>query len=95
MTVTDTHLERITHRDLRNNSAEILRRVAAGESFEVTNHGVVVGVLTPPRTRELERLRAAGRTRRPSKSWTDPWEVPAVQLDESSDEVLADLRGDR
>ncbi|MSV74139.1 MAG: type II toxin-antitoxin system prevent-host-death family antitoxin, partial [Actinobacteria bacterium] len=29
----------ISHRELRNNSAEILRAVAAGESFVVTNHG--------------------------------------------------------
>ena len=35
-------VERIAHRDLRNRSSEILRRVAAGESFEITNHGEVV-----------------------------------------------------
>ena len=40
-------MERIAHRDLRNRSAEILRRVAAGESFEITNHGEVVAVLAP------------------------------------------------
>ena len=37
----------IAHRELRNNSGEVLRRVAAGESFEVTNHGEVVAVLIP------------------------------------------------
>lgn len=41
-------MERIAHRDLRNRSAEILRAVAAGESFEITNHGEVVAVLSPP-----------------------------------------------
>ena len=39
---------RIAHRDLRNDSARILREVAAGETFEVTNHGEVVAVLGPP-----------------------------------------------
>ncbi|MGK2937881.1 MAG: type II toxin-antitoxin system Phd/YefM family antitoxin [Solirubrobacteraceae bacterium] len=37
----------IAHRELRNNSGEVLRRVAAGEEFEVTNHGEVVAVLLP------------------------------------------------
>ncbi len=30
----------VSHRELRNNSAGILRAVAAGESFIVTNHAV-------------------------------------------------------
>ena len=37
----------VSHRELRNNSAEILRAVAAGESFVVTNHGSPVAVLAP------------------------------------------------
>ena len=40
--------ERLAHRDLRNRSAEILRDVAAGGSYEITNHGEVVALLTPP-----------------------------------------------
>ena len=35
------------HRELRNHSSEVLRRVQQGESFQVTNHGVVVAVLSP------------------------------------------------
>lgn len=95
MTVTRPHLERISHRELRNNSAQILRRVAAGESFEVTNHGEVVAVLTPPQAKELDRLRAAGRTRPATSSWSEPWAAPRVALPVPSSEVLADLRGDR
>ncbi len=38
----------IPHRELRNSSAEILRRVRAGETFEITNNGEVVAVLSPP-----------------------------------------------
>lgn len=38
----------ISHRELRNNSAEVLRAVAAGETIEVTNHGEVAAVLVPP-----------------------------------------------
>lgn len=42
-----TAVERIAHRDLRYHSSSILRRVAAGESFEVTKHGEVMTVLSP------------------------------------------------
>ncbi|MFZ4485753.1 MAG: type II toxin-antitoxin system Phd/YefM family antitoxin [Candidatus Nanopelagicales bacterium] len=37
----------VSHRELRNNSAGILRAVAAGESFVVTNHGSAVAVIRP------------------------------------------------
>jgi prevent-host-death family protein len=37
----------VSHRELRNNSAGILRAVAAGESFVVTNHGSAVAVIKP------------------------------------------------
>ena len=37
----------VSHRELRNNSAGILRAVAAGESFVVTNHGSAVAVIMP------------------------------------------------
>ncbi|WP_203335316.1 type II toxin-antitoxin system Phd/YefM family antitoxin [Nocardioides limicola] len=46
-------MERIPHRELRNSSSEILRRVAAGEVFEITNHGEVVAVLRPPGNDDL------------------------------------------
>jgi len=38
----------IPHRELRNHSSEVLRRVQAGETIQVTNHGEVVAVLSPP-----------------------------------------------
>lgn len=38
----------IPHRELRNRSSEVLRRVQAGETIQVTNHGEVVAVLSPP-----------------------------------------------
>ena len=49
----------VAHRELRNNSADLLRRAAAGESFEVTNNGRVVAMLVPPQTSPLERRLAA------------------------------------
>ncbi|MFN2323599.1 MAG: type II toxin-antitoxin system Phd/YefM family antitoxin [Trueperaceae bacterium] len=38
------HDPTLAHRDLRKRSAEVLRRVQAGETFQVTHHGVVVAV---------------------------------------------------
>lgn len=44
-------MRRITHRELRNNSAQILREVEAGETMEITNNGRVVAMLAPPKLR--------------------------------------------
>ena len=47
----------ISHRELRNHSSDVLRRVQAGETIQVTNHGEVVAVLSPL----MQRLRASRR----------------------------------
>jgi prevent-host-death family protein len=49
----------IPHRELRNNSSDVLRRVQAGETFQVTNHGEVVAVLSPPGHGPAPRVVAA------------------------------------
>ncbi|MEI2638415.1 MAG: type II toxin-antitoxin system prevent-host-death family antitoxin [Microthrixaceae bacterium] len=53
----------ITHRQLRNKSGEVLRRVAAGETIMVTNHGQPAAVIGPPTTDVLEDLAARGQLR--------------------------------
>ena len=83
-------MERIAHRELRNNSSEILRRVAAGESFEITNHGDVVAVLAPPRGgAPLNIVRPATR----SGAWSDI--QPEAGGGRSTQEILDELREDR
>lgn len=81
----------IPHRELRNRSSEILRRVEAGETFEITNRGRSVARLIPTGQSPLEALRRAGRTR------------PAQRVDVSglarefavgSREILDDERGE-
>lgn len=79
-------MERIAHRDLRNRSSEILRAVAAGESFEITNHGDVVAVLSPPGTVPL-RIKPATE----QGGWAD---LPRYPVGESVQEMLDDLRQD-
>jgi prevent-host-death family protein len=50
-------------RELRQNLSQYLRRVTAGERFEVTEHNLPVAILAPlpGRNSALERLAAAGR----------------------------------
>ena len=45
--------KRITQRELRNGSGEIMRGLDRGESFVVTRNGVEVGELTPLRRRQF------------------------------------------
>ncbi len=44
---------KITQRELRNESGEVMRGLDAGESFVVTRNGVPVGELTPVRRRRF------------------------------------------
>jgi prevent-host-death family protein len=57
-------MEKIGVRELRQNASAWLRRVTAGESFEVTDRGRAVALLVPMPAREgLDGLAAAGRLR--------------------------------
>jgi len=83
-------VQTIAHRDLRNNSSEILRAVAQGESFEITNHGDVVAMLVPAATRGGAPLRMIPATRQ--GGWSD---LPLVKLDHPVQDDLDYLRGER
>ncbi len=80
--------QRLAHRDLRNRSAEILRDVRAGATYEITNHGEVVAVLSPPGGRTELRIR-------PARVHRGFGELPRTRLTESSEHVLDELRADR
>jgi prevent-host-death family protein len=48
-------------RELRQRASELLRRVEAGETIEITDRGRPVAVLAPlPNQRPIDRLRATG-----------------------------------
>lgn len=86
----------ISHRELRNNSAEILRAVHAGETIEVTNHGEVAAVLVPPSLTPYERLAVAGKIREPRKDRpVDLRSLRRVSAPVSSAQIISDVRGDR
>lgn len=66
-------MERIGVRELRQRASEMLRRVAAGESLEVTDRGRPVAVLSPvPHGSPLQQLRAAGEVSEASGELPEP-----------------------
>lgn len=80
----------VTHREMRNNSAEVLRRVESGEQLTVTNHGRPVARLVPIRADILGELEDRGELRPARCDWDDfPSPDPS---DVTTDEILADLR---
>jgi len=55
-----SHMERVGVRDLRQRASEILRRVAAGETFEVTDRGRPVALLVTATSVGLDALEREG-----------------------------------
>lgn len=70
---------RIAQRELRNNNAEILNRVEAGESFIVTRNGVAVADVVPhserkgppmfPKTKDVVARQTTGRPALDREAW--------------------------
>ncbi len=54
------HMKSIGVREQRQNASHWLRRVARGESFEITNGGQPVALLVPVRAKSWTRLIDAG-----------------------------------
>ena len=72
-----SHMERIGVRELRREASAILRRVAAGETVEVTDRGRPVAVLLRAMPAGLARLEGEGLVRRADG---DLLELAPVQL---------------
>ena len=83
-------MKTLAHRELRNNSAEVLRAVQAGESFEVTNNGRVVAILSPSNSSALQGVRFRAPLENGNFS-----RLPQVTSEHGVQDVLDDLRGDR
>jgi prevent-host-death family protein len=81
-------------RELRQRASELLRRVEAGESIEITDRGRPIAMLTPlPDGDPLERLRTSGDLAPATAgmdSLPEPLALPAGH--ESPSEILARLR---
>jgi prevent-host-death family protein len=89
-------MKRIGIRDLRQRASVVLREVESGSSFEVTDRGRPVALLTPLADKSpLDQLRAAGDVSTPTGDLDDlppPLPLPPGQAPPSV--VLAWLRAD-
>jgi len=92
---TNSTMASVGIRELRQRASELLRRVEAGESIEITDRGRPVAVLAPLPAAPLERLRAAGDLQAGDGDLTDlpePLAIPAGAEPPSA--ALARLRQD-
>ena len=83
-------------RELRQRASELLRRVEAGETIEITDRGRPVAVLAPlPNQRPIERLRATGDLEPAGSNLKDlPEPLPLAPGQEAPSRVLDRLRRD-
>jgi len=84
-------------RELRQRASELLRRVAAGETIEVTDRGRPVALLSPvpQHGSPLERLRELGDVTAATRDVRDlPPPLPLPRGMEPPSQILARLRRD-
>lgn len=82
----------ISQRELRNDSARVLREVSSGQSFTITNRGEPVAQIVP-----IDVTQPALRITRPATrrgGWAE-LAKKRVQPTEPLESVLADLKEDR
>lgn len=82
-------MKTISQRELRNDNAEVVRGVEAGESYTITRRGVPVACLVPV------SADADLRCDRPAKNRPQYGATERIRVDVAVSEVLIDLRGDR
>lgn len=83
-------------RELRQRASELLRRVADGETIQITDRGRPVALLAPlPKAEPLERMRASGEIVPAKGDLTDlPEPLEPEPNAELPSAVLARLRRD-
>ena len=88
-------MDRVGIRELRQQASALLRRVAAGETIEITDRGRPVALLTPlPSGSLLQRLRESGDLMPALDDSDFPPPVILPEGHELPSQVLARLRRD-
>jgi antitoxin (DNA-binding transcriptional repressor) of toxin-antitoxin stability system len=78
---------------MRNQSGEILRKVADGETIQVTNNGQVTALIVPPGTDTLADLISRGQVRVARQPLSSLRSVARRKSTASSEAIVADVRG--
>jgi prevent-host-death family protein len=78
---------------MRNQSGEILRQVADGETIQVTNNGQVAALIVPPSTDPLAELVSRGQVRVARKSTSSLRSIVRRKGAADSKAIVADVRG--
>ncbi|CAN5582261.1 type II toxin-antitoxin system Phd/YefM family antitoxin [soil metagenome] len=89
-----SHMERVGVRELRREASAILRRVAAGETVEVTDRGRPVAVLLRTMPNGLARLEREGLLRRAEADLLDLEPVRLPPGSKPPSRVVAEGRAD-
>jgi prevent-host-death family protein len=87
------YMDTITHRELRNHSAEVLRRVEAGESLQVTNNGRPAARIVPTGGTVLDDLIARGQARPARSELGALRSIRRAQADRTAAAIIEDTRG--
>ena len=88
--------DRVGIRELRQQASRLLKRVVAGESIEVTDHGRPIARIVPLRPRALDQLVLEGRASAPNGdllALADRLGLPGPADGRAASEALTELRG--
>jgi prevent-host-death family protein len=85
---------RIGIRELRDNLTATIRRVRAGESFEVTHDGEPVAILAPVRRSRIDELIATGQATPPQRPFDPTRQRFPNTSGRTMSEILDELRAD-
>jgi prevent-host-death family protein len=89
-----SHMERVGVRELRRQASEILRRVASGETVEVTDRGRPVAVMVKSMPSGLARLEREGLLRRAQADLLELSPVPLPAGAEAPSTRISDGRAE-
>jgi prevent-host-death family protein len=78
---------------MRNQSGEILRRVAEGETIQVTNRGQVAALIIPAAADAFSELLARGQVREARQPPSSLRSIARRQSALGVDAIVADVRG--
>jgi prevent-host-death family protein len=88
-------MKEITHRQMRNESGDVLRRVGRGESILVTNNGLPAAVISPPPSDVLALLSAYAQLREALRPPAALLSIERTTSSKPSTEMIDDARGRR